>query len=60
MAILYVVSAISLIVLNINKLPGAVSLIFKDAFNMKAVAGGTIPMMFLAMQKGVARGIFSN
>jgi AGCS family alanine or glycine:cation symporter len=27
---------------------------------MKAVAGGTIPMMFLAMQKGVARGIFSN
>jgi amino acid carrier protein len=60
MAILYVVSAVSLIVLNINKLPGAVSLIFKDAFNMKAVAGGTIPMMFLAMQKGVARGIFSN
>ena len=60
MAILYVVSAISLIVLNINKLPGAVSLIFKDAFNMKAVAGGTIPMMFMAMQKGVARGIFSN
>ncbi len=54
MAILYVVSAVSLIVLNINKLPGAVSLIFKDAFNMKAVAGGTLPMMFLAMQKAAA------
>lgn len=60
MAILYVLAAVSLIVINAAKLPGAFSLIFKSAFNMKAAAGGTIPMMFMAMQKGVARGIFSN
>ena len=60
MAILYAVAAVSLILININKLPSAVSIIFTSAFNMKAVAGGTIPMMFVAMQKGVARGIFSN
>ncbi len=60
MAILYVIAAVSIIVFNAEKLPGAISTIFTSAFNMKAVAGGTIPMMFVAMQKGVARGIFSN
>ena len=60
MAILYAIAAVSIIIINAGKLPGAFSAIFSSAFNMKAVAGGTIPMMFVAMQKGVARGIFSN
>ena len=60
MAVLYAFAAVSLIVINAQKLPNAISAIFTSAFNMKAVAGGTIPMMFVAMQKGVARGIFSN
>ncbi len=60
MAILYAVAAVSLIVINAQKLPGAFGMIFKSAFNLRSVAGGTIPMMFMSMQKGVARGIFSN
>ena len=30
------------------------------AFGLKAVAGGAIGAMTVAMQKGIARGIFSN
>lgn len=60
MAVLYIVSCLVLIIINIGKLPSAVMLIFREAFSFKAVAGGSLPMMFVAMQKGVARGIFSN
>ena len=34
--------------------------IIKAAFNPQAVTGGVVGSMFVAMQKGVARGIFSN
>ena len=60
MAIIYVVVALVLIVLNITKLPAAIVLIVKAAFNPKAVTGGLVGSMIVAMQKGVARGIFSN
>ena len=60
MAIIYVVFALVLIVLNITKLPVAIVLIVKAAFNPKAVTGGLVGSMIVAMQKGVARGIFSN
>ena len=60
MAIIYVVFAVVLIVLNITKLPAAIVLIVKAAFNPKAVTGGIVGSMIVAMQKGVARGIFSN
>lgn len=60
MAIIYVVFALVLIGLNITKLPAAIVLIVKAAFNPKAVTGGIVGSMIVAMQKGVARGIFSN
>ena len=60
MAVVYIVACLSLIVINIQKLPHAVALIFEQAFSFKAVAGGSLPTMFIAIQKGVARGIFSN
>ena len=60
MAIIYVVFALVLILLNITKLPAAIVLIVKAAFNPKAVTGGLVGSMIVAMQKGVARGIFSN
>lgn len=60
MAGTYVLAVISLLILNADRLPGAVSAIFRGAFSMRSVAGGTIPMMFVSMQKGIARGIFSN
>ena len=60
MAIAYVVFALILIFTNLDKIPAAVELIVKGAFNPSAVTGGIVGTMFVAMQKGIARGIFSN
>ena len=60
MAVLYVVSAVILIVCNISEVPDAIVTIVKGAFNPAAVTGGAIGSFIVAMQKGVARGIFSN
>lgn len=60
MAIAYIIFALMLILSNLDKIPMAVALIVKGAFNPAAVTGGIVGTMIVAMQKGVARGIFSN
>lgn len=60
MAIIYVVSVLVLIVANIEKLPGALATIVEYAFGAKAAAGGVLAAIGISMQKGIARGIFSN
>ena len=60
MAIIYVLFALGLICFNIDKVPAAFELIIQGAFNPQAVTGGVVGSLFVAMQKGVARGIFSN
>ncbi|MCI1654011.1 MAG: sodium:alanine symporter family protein [Lachnospiraceae bacterium] len=60
MAIIYVVFAVTLIILNIQHIPTAVAVVVKGAFSPRAVTGGVVGSMFVAMQKGIARGIFSN
>lgn len=60
MAIIYVIFALTLVITNIEKIPAAIVLIVKAAFNPAAFTGGVVGSMMVAMQKGVARGIFSN
>ncbi len=60
MAITYIVAALIIIGCNITAVPSALALIVKSAFGLKAVAGGALGAMMVAMQKGIARGIFSN
>ena len=60
MAVIYVLSVVILILCNLKALPGAVVTIVTGAFNPRAVTGGVVGSMIVAMQKGVARGIFSN
>ncbi|MCQ2554203.1 MAG: alanine:cation symporter family protein [Clostridia bacterium] len=60
MIILYIAIAVAILVFNIGKIPAAIVSIFEGAFGLRAVAGGTLGALFLAMQKGVARGVFSN
>lgn len=61
MAILYVLCGLIIIVSNITEVPRALRQIFVGAFNPQAVAGGIVGITVkVAMQKGVARGIFSN
>ncbi len=60
MALLYIVLALGIVVLNWRVLPGVFVSIFEGAFSPSAVTGGVIGSMFLSMKKGVSRGIFSN
>ena len=60
MAVIYIVICLMLLICNITKIPEAVVIIVKSAFKPSAVAGGIAGSFIVAMQKGVARGIFSN
>ena len=60
MAITYTLVCLVVMIGNIEKIPHAVMLIVRAAFDPAAVTGGAVGTMFIAMQKGISRGIFSN
>lgn len=60
MAIIYVVISVVLLVCNVKEIPVAFVTIVKGAFNPRAVTGGIVGSIIVAMQSGIARGIFSN
>ncbi len=61
MAFLYVASGITIIALNIDKVPEALGLILHHAFHPTAAAGGFIgSTVAFTIRNGVARGVFSN
>ena len=60
MALLYVLLGLGVVVLNITRLPEVLASIVVGAFNPKAFTGGAIGSLFISMQRGVSRGIFSN
>lgn len=60
MAVLYVILALGVIILNIQRVPEVFAQIVSGAFTPRAATGGIIGSMFLSMKKGVSRGIFSN
>ena len=60
MAVLYFFFAGLIIVTHIPQIPAAIALIVRTAFTGSALAGGVMGTMIVAMQKGIARGIFSN
>ena len=61
MAFLYIAISFGLLITNIEQLPAAVALIFEDAFTGAAATGGFAgSTVMMAMQNGIARGVFSN
>lgn len=61
MAVFYVLCALIALILNIDKVPAAFALIFREAFNFRAAAGGAAGYgIMTAMHYGFARGVFSN
>ena len=60
MALVYVLMALGVLALNLNRVPDVFASIIKGAFSPSAVTGGAVGSMFLCMKKGVSRGIFSN
>ena len=57
MAAMYFIITIFIIVTHIGQLPGVFSRIFKEAFGLRAVAGGGFGAVLM---NGVKRGLFSN
>lgn len=60
MAIVYVALGLFAIACNFSKVSEAFEQIFQNAFGFQALSGGAVGAMIVAMQKGIARGIFSN
>ena len=60
MALFYIVLALGVVVLKYRRFPAVLASIVGGAFDPQAVTGGAIGSVFLSMQKGVSRGIFSN
>ena len=61
MIIIYILGASIVLIVHAGDIPGAFALIFHDAFTGSAAVGGFAgSSLLLALQLGVARGIFSN
>jgi AGCS family alanine or glycine:cation symporter len=61
MTVVYIVSALIIIFVHIEKVPGAFGTIVSGAFGLKSAAGGALGYTVAqAMRFGVARGLFSN
>ena len=60
MAVIYIILAIGVMILNYRNIPTVFASIFKGAFSPVSVTGGAVGSFFMSMKKGVSRGIFSN
>lgn len=56
MGILYVVSALAILMMSAEYLPGAIALIISDAFSSQSATGGMVGAMIIGFQ----RAVFSN
>lgn len=60
MAVIYIILAFGVVILNYKNIPTVFASIFKGAFSPASVTGGAVGSFFMSMKKGVSRGIFSN
>ncbi|MCR5025128.1 MAG: alanine:cation symporter family protein [Lachnospiraceae bacterium] len=61
MAVIYLIGAIAVLVVNFSQVGAVFSSIIKGAFGMKAVGGGIVGSgISYAVQWGMKRGVFSN
>ena len=60
MALYYIIFGLLVVIFNYKNLPGVIESIFGGAFSPRAITGGVVGSMFMAMRRGVSRGIFSN
>ncbi|WP_275289064.1 alanine/glycine:cation symporter family protein [Halomonas elongata] len=61
MAVIYLLLAVVVVLLNITELPAAIMTIFKSAFGLDQAAGGAAGYAISqAIMNGIKRGLFSN
>lgn len=57
---LYIVVCVIALILRVRLLPGAIAAIFAGAFTPRAVTGGAIGSVMIALRVGISRGVFTN
>lgn len=61
MAVIYTLTCLIILILNIKALPNAILSIIQNAFIPQSFAAGTLGITFkMAIQHGVSKGLFSN
>ena len=61
MAVIYVITAMSVLIFHFDKIPAAITTVIDSAFTTTAASGGFLgASVMMAMRNGVARGVFSN
>lgn len=61
MAVFYVLACLSILVMNAEHVLTAITLVINSAFSQTAASGGFLgASIMLAIQSGIARGVFSN
>lgn len=60
MAVFYIGATLMILISHASEIPGVFVEVVESAFGLRAAAGGAIGTIMVAMQKGIARGIFSN
>lgn len=60
MAIFYVGATLMILITHVAEIPSVFVEVIESAFGLRAAAGGALGAIMVAMQKGIARGIFSN
>ncbi|MFC1766941.1 alanine/glycine:cation symporter family protein [Candidatus Margulisiibacteriota bacterium] len=61
MCVLYILGAVTILIINFREIPNAFYLIFKYAFTPTSLTGGFLgSTVAMTIRMGVARGVFSN
>lgn len=60
MVVVFLLFSFTLIIYNVDKIPAALGTIVHQAFGLQAFGGGMFGAILIAMQMGLARGIFAN
>lgn len=61
MALIYFVTTVSILLMFADQIPAAIGLVLESAFTPTAATGGFLgASVMMAMQSGIARGLFSN
>lgn len=60
MACAYLLIALAVVATHLEHVGPVVAAIFTDAFGMREAAGGTLAGLFVALENGTKRGLFSN
>lgn len=60
MALFYIGAVLIILGTHLSEIPRVFVEVIESAFGLRAAAGGALGSIMVAMQKGIARGIFSN